>query len=79
MTTPPIIHPSGVRYHIKPIHIDLIRVGDTIEIDGDLLTVSPGNLKKGGFYGTTLWGDSYRLGRALVNLAVIETPRPPMA
>lgn len=79
MTIQPIIHPSGVRYHIKPTHINDIRVGDTIEIDGDLRTVSPGSLKKGGFCGTTLWGDSYRLGRALVNLAVIETPRPPMA
>lgn len=65
-----------MNYHIKDTRIDNIRVGDVVEIDGVLKTVSPGNIKNGGFMGRTLWGDSYRLGTVPVKLAVIETPKP---
>jgi hypothetical protein len=44
-----------------PTHISLIRPGDTVEASGTQKTVSPGDIRKG-FMGTTLWGDSYRLG-----------------
>lgn len=63
-----------MNYHIRPTHIDLIRPGDTVEIDGVLKTVGPGDLHRGGFMDTTLWGDSYRLGTVPVKLAIIETP-----
>lgn len=44
-------------------HISTIRVGDTVVCpDGVERTVGKDNLKIGGFCGTTLWGDSYRLG-----------------
>ena len=46
---------------ISLTHIDHIRPGDTVEIDGQLKTVSPGDIRTG-FMGTTLFGDSYRLG-----------------
>lgn len=45
----------------EPVHIDTIRAGDTVEINGILKTVCPGDIKSG-FMGTTLFGDSYRLG-----------------
>ena len=56
---------------VTPTHINLIHPGDTVLIDGHLKTVSPGSIKKG-FMGTTLWGDSYRLGTLLVRRAVIK-------
>ena len=61
-------------YSISLTHIDLIRPGDTVEIDGQLKTVCPNNIKRG-FIGTTLWGDSYKLGSVPVRLAVIKTAR----
>lgn len=63
-----------MKYHIKEVHIDDIRVGDVVEIDGVLKTVSHENIRKGGFMGSSLWGDSYRMGTKLVKLAIIETP-----
>lgn len=58
-------------YSISLTHIDLIHPGDTVEIDGQLKTVSPNNIKRG-FMGTTLWGDSYKLGTTPVRRAVIK-------
>lgn len=61
-------------YAISLTHIDLIRPGDTVEIDGQLKTVCPNNIKRG-FMGTTLWGDSYKLGTVPVRRAIIKTAR----
>ena len=58
-------------YDVVHTHIDLIQPGDTIEVDGHLRTVSPGAIRKG-FMGTTLWGDSYRLGTLPVKRAIIK-------
>lgn len=44
------------------VQIDLIRAGDTVMHDDTMRTVSADNLKRGGFMGTTLFGDSYRNG-----------------
>lgn len=63
-----------MNYVVTPTHINLIRPGDTIEVDGHLKTVSPGAIGKG-FMGKTLWGDSYRLGTLPVRRAVIKTAR----
>lgn len=47
----------------RKIHIDLVQIGDVVECeDGHSRTVGRGDLKKGGFTGTTLWGDSYWSG-----------------
>jgi len=51
-------------------HIDMIRVGDVVNHAEVERTVGPDNLKRGGFHGTTLWGDSYRLGSLPVLLRV---------
>lgn len=58
-----------------PTHISLIRPGDTVQVGGDLKTVSPGDIRKG-FMGTTLWGDSYRLGTAPVQRVNFTTAKP---
>ena len=62
----------NMNYVVTPTHIDLIRPGDTVEVDGRLKTVSR-NVIKNGFMGKTLWGDSYRLGTLLVRRAIIKT------
>ena len=43
------------------IHIDLIMAGDTILHNNEVKTVCSNNIKLGGC-GTTIFGDSYRLG-----------------
>ena len=58
-----------------PTHIDLIRPGDRVEVCGQLKTVSPGDIRKG-FMGTTLWGDSYRLGTVPVQRVNITRSTP---
>jgi hypothetical protein len=58
-----------------PTHISAIRPGDTVQIDGQLKTVSSGDIRKG-FMGTTLWGDSYRLGAVLVLRVHFTTDKP---
>lgn len=63
-----------MNYSIVLTHIDQIKVGDVVEIDGVLKTVGKNNLKRGGFCGTTLWGDSYMGGHTLVRKAEIHTP-----
>lgn len=52
---------------IELVHISQISVGDTIEFDGIIRTVSANNIKRDTFYGTTLFGDSYNLGTKRVN------------
>ena len=44
------------------VDVCLIRVGDTIVHRGEIRTVSGNNIKRNRFMGTTLFGDSYRLG-----------------
>ncbi len=60
-----------MKYPTVPTHISLIRPGDVVEVDGTQRTVCPANLKRGGFMGTTLWGDSYRCGTVPVQRAVM--------
>lgn len=58
------------------VHISQIRIGDTVEIDGNLKTVGRHNLKNDVFMGRTLFGDSYRLGRLPVTRCRIERATP---
>ena len=58
-------------YIVQLIHIDLIRPGDTISIDGNFYTVCRNDLKKG-FMGTTLRGDNYKCGTIPVKLIKIK-------
>lgn len=59
-------------YDTEQVHISTISVGDTIIHHGEMKTVSPAFLKKDGFMGTTLFGDSYRLGRQKVTKATFK-------
>lgn len=54
--------------NVSEVHIDLVKVGDTVIQNGEMKTVGRNFLKRGGFMGTTLWGDSYRSGRDLVKV-----------
>ena len=58
-------------YRVVMTHISPIRAGDTVEVNGHLKTVCPKDIQKG-FMGSTLWGDSYRLGMLPVRLAIIK-------
>lgn len=55
---------------LESVHISKIQVGDTVHHDGYLRTVSGNNLKRDSFIGTTLFGDSYRLGTIMVQKVV---------
>ncbi|WP_455948127.1 hypothetical protein [Lelliottia jeotgali] len=48
------------------VHIGDIRPGDTVSHNGGLRTVCRSDIKHG-FMGTTLFGDSYRLGHIPVD------------
>lgn len=58
---------------LEPVHISQISAGDTIEHYGKITTVSANNIKRGGFLGITLFGDSYNLGTKAVNKVVAWT------
>ena len=47
---------------IEPVHKDEITVGDTILLHGELKTVCRNNIRRGGFCGTTIHGESFKLG-----------------
>ena len=53
---------DGLCFIIEPVHKDAIVRGDTILLDGKLKTVCSNNIRKGGFCGTTIHGESFRLG-----------------
>lgn len=59
-------------YETVKIHINDIRSGDTVFHNGELRTVCKSDIKRGGFMGTSLFGDSYRSGTVPVQLARIN-------
>lgn len=64
-----------MQYKIQPTHINLIKVGDVVQINGELRTVGNKDLKKNNGE-VTLWGDSYDLGTKMVPKAVIHHALP---
>lgn len=52
-------------------HISLIKNGDTVIHNGNEMTVNNHNIKSG-FCGTTLFGDSYRMGTIPVQVVVFN-------
>lgn len=56
----------------KLINIHDVRVWDTVEHQGKLMTVGINDLKYGEFMGLTLFGDSYALGHKPVKLVTLE-------
>lgn len=55
-------------YNTVNTHINTIRAGDTVLHNGELRTVCNSDIKRGGFMGASLFGDSYRLGTLPVQL-----------
>lgn len=79
MATTKIVHSklkSMNNYSISEVHISTIRVGDTIlHTDGKIRTISRNNIKHDPFYGTTLFGDCYKLGYQKVKKITYKTAR----
>lgn len=67
-----------MNFVIEEVHISEIRPGNTVEHNGVVHTVGRDNIKTG-FMGRTLYGDSYRLGTALVKRLQIQQSRPSFA
>lgn len=62
-----------MNYDIKKTHISNISAGDTIICpDGFMRTISGNNIKRGGFYGTTLFGNSYNAGTIKVDKVIFK-------
>jgi len=58
---------------IVEVHISTISIGDSIICsDGFERTISKGNIKKNTFFGTTIFGDSYKMGSLLVKKVVLQ-------
>lgn len=49
-------------YTTKKVYISTIATGTTVEHNGKLVTVCNSDIKTGGFFGVTIFGDSYRSG-----------------
>jgi hypothetical protein len=62
-------------YKTVESHIDKILPGDTVLHNGELRTVCKSDIKHDGFMGTTLFGDSYRLGTLPVQIARMVSAR----
>jgi hypothetical protein len=58
------------------IHKNDVRVGDAILFNGDFKTVSNKDIKEGGFFGRTIFGDSFRNGFDLVTVLDIRRSNP---
>jgi hypothetical protein len=60
------------QFPTKEVHISTIKSGDTIiHVDGHVRTVCKNNIKRRGFCGDTLFGDSYQSGTVLVKKILI--------
>ena len=59
------------KYKIQEVHISVIKNGDTIlHTDNKITTVCNNNIKRG-FFGITLFGDSYNMGTIRVKKIII--------
>jgi|GEM_PF-2021692 len=65
-----------IKFTVTQKHISLIQAGDYVVVEGELQGVGRKDLQTGGFMGTTLFGDSYRGGRVLVDVATIYKAMP---
>ena len=65
-----IINYQDLRCELVSVHISEIVPGDTIFHEGDLKTVTRTNISYSDFMGKDLFGDSYMLGRKLVQKVI---------
>ena len=61
-----------MNYSVVLTNINDIKIGDTVEINGELKTVGRNNIQYDSFLGRTLFGDSFTLGHAPVRKAIIN-------
>jgi IS4 transposase len=59
------------KFPVKEVHISTIKGGDTVIHNGEVATVSGTNIKQDSFMGTTLFGDSYKLGHKLAAKVIL--------
>jgi len=65
---------SNYLYDIKEVHISTIKWGDTVMCnDGHMRTVGKTDISYGGFMGSSLFGDSHKLGRIPVKKIIFKT------
>jgi len=57
---------------IKEVHISTLKVGDTVKHDGKVMTLGKGNVKRCPFMGTSIYGDSYKIGRVPVKKVLFK-------
>ena len=63
----------AVSRKIVEVHISTISIGDSIICnDGFERTIGKGNIKRDSFMGTTILGDSYKMGHIPVKKVVYE-------
>lgn len=60
-------------FNTKEVHISTIKWGDTVDYDGHMRTVGKKDIIHGGFMGSSLFGDSHKLGRILVKKIIFKT------
>lgn len=68
------ISKDGYLYQTSLTHISNITAGDTIIHESHMRTVSQSNIKNSEFMGKTIFGDSYILGRKLVEKVTFIKP-----
>lgn len=64
-----------MNYTLENVHIDLIRPTDTVEHDGNVMTVGKKDLTNITGMGRALFGDTYHLGHKPVSRVKFTQPR----
>lgn len=55
----------------EDVHISQVRVGDAIVCpDGCVRTICANDIKRNSFMGTSIWGDSYKIGSVPVKRVI---------
>jgi len=65
---------ANYNYTTEEVHISTIKGGDTVIHDGHMRTVGFKNIKYCSFMGTSIFGDSYKIGRTLVKKVIFKKP-----
>jgi hypothetical protein len=56
----------------KQVNINEIVIGDTVEHNGEMLTVCPSSIKENKFWGKSIFGDSYNSGSKKVTKIIFS-------
>ena len=61
-----------MNYNTKEVGVNDINAGDTIMLYGDMKTVCKKDISRGGFCGTSIFGNSFKGGREKVKKVIIH-------